>query len=257
MYLVIDTETTMYGGFEKDSNPFYKDKILCIGLKYQKTLPRSKEGNYVVDITDLYKKCGYNVRAIIDYDKLLCVAQDTPPIGWLENVKIIVGHNIKFDLLFLWRNHELQKFFSRGGRIYDCQLAEYLLSGQRHKYPALRNIAINKYGCKERVKNIEVSKKKGLLTQDMHIELLLEDVKNDVLDTEQVMLKQIKIAKQQQMFTLVMEQMEGLLSTCEMEFNGMFINEEIFNKNKKNLELDVASRENQLQDIIRGYWYEL
>lgn len=239
MYLVLDIETTMYGGYERGSNPFYKDRILCIGLKYQMrgALTPHRDGRS--------KSIRDTLFALKELQK-----------GWLQNVTVLVGHNIKFDLLFLWENEELQDFFKRGGKIWDTQLSEYILTGQQHKYPALRDIAVNKYGCQERIKNIEVNKKKGVLTHNMDINLLLLDVKNDVLDTEQVMIKQIRLAKERGMFKLIMEQMEGLLATTEMEFNGMYCNEEILEMNKREIESELMTTEAECQQLIGDYWYE-
>ena len=51
-----------------------------------------------------------------------------------ENVTLLVGFNLKFDLLWQWDNPDLIAFFKRGGRIWDCQYVEYLLSGQDPRY---------------------------------------------------------------------------------------------------------------------------
>ena len=49
-----------------------------------------------------------------------------------DNVDLLVGLNIKFDLLWeMQQNGDvLRAFFKRGGRIWDCQYAEYLIEGQ-------------------------------------------------------------------------------------------------------------------------------
>ena len=230
MYLVIDLETTCLEKYKRKGNPFY-NSILCIGLKYP--------------------------------DKCLALPVDSPPKGYLidssisfghHNVKILIGHNIKYDLLYLWRNQELQEALSNGLKIWDTQLAEYILTGQRHKYAALRDIAVNKYGCKERVKNIEVNFQQGITTDQMDINLLLEDVKNDVLDTEAVALQQVKLAKQKGMYNLIKGQMDALLATTEIEYNGMFVNLEILKKQQLELETKLEQRKKDLLKIVERYW---
>jgi len=235
MYLVFDAETTMRGGFGRDSNPFI-DKILCTGYKYQKP-----------------KLLGYNaIDALLgNYQPtdLFSTKQDYPLPGFLNDVDTLIGHNIKFDLLFIWRSHELQNYLKRGGRIWDTQLAEYLLSGQRHKYPALRDIAVNRYGCRERVKHLE-----GKNTEEVPIELLLEDVRNDVLDTEAVALQQAKLTKEKQMHALCKTQMEGLLATTEMEFNGMYIDKQKLLENKAVLQNEYDNALRELMLLVNKHW---
>ena len=45
----------------------------------------------------------------------------------------IVGHNVKFDLHYMWRDPELVKFFERGGKVWDTMYAEYIVSGHSLK----------------------------------------------------------------------------------------------------------------------------
>ena len=46
----------------------------------------------------------------------------------LNNTTLLVGHNIKFDLVWLWESG-----FSYSGRVYDTMIGEYiLLKGQKN-----------------------------------------------------------------------------------------------------------------------------
>lgn len=221
-YLVFDLETTCLEKYKRVANPFY-NQILCYGFKY------------------------FNKDPIAE-------AKDYMPDGWLNGIKTLIGHNIKFDLLYVWRNKELQEAFKNGLTIWDTQLAEYILSGQQHKYPALRDIAVNKYDCKERVKHIEKGFEQGLDTSQMDIQLLLEDVRNDVLDTESVALQQVEKAKKLGMLNLIKAQMNGLLATTEMEYNGMFVNKQVLADRKLEIERELEHHYINLNEIVRGYW---
>ncbi len=221
MYLIVDLETSMHGGYKKDSNPFI-DEVLCHGLLYQ--------------------------------NKTLVTETSKPKEGWLKDVTILIGHNIKFDLMFLWNDEKLQHGFKNGLKIWDTQLAEYILSGQEHKYPALRDIAVNKYGQAPRIKNIEVSKKDGVLTHNMPIEALLTDVRNDVIDTEAIALQQVKKAKANGMYNLIVTQMDSLLATTEMEMNGLYINEERLTRHHEILQARLDNTNSELADIISKHW---
>jgi DNA polymerase I-like protein with 3'-5' exonuclease and polymerase domains len=222
MYLIVDLETTCNDKYKRKGNPFY-NTILCYGLRHQ-------DGN------------------------ILSNPADTMPENWLKNVTVLIGHNIKYDLLYLWRDKELQDAFKNGLKIWDTQLAEYILSGQQHKYPALRDIAVNKYGCKERVKHIEQGFEQGLDTSQIDMKLLLEDVTNDVLDTESIALQQLKLSKENGMYNLIRAQMDSLLATTEMEYNGMFINKQVLSNRKIEIENELKLLYTNLNSIIGKYW---
>lgn len=226
-YLVIDLETGCKEYLGRKGS-FLKNDIVAIGLKYHKLQVRS-----------LYSRDGF----------FWSVWKNI-----LQDVNVLVGHNLKYDLLYIWKAGFFQDWLKNGGRIWDTQLAEYIISGQRHKYPALRDIAVNKYGCKEREKKMEEYWDKGIDTKDIPQELVLEDVTNDVLDTEAIMLQQVKIAKKEKMYDLIMEQMEGLLATCDMEYNGIFLDKLELNKNKQVVEQELKDIYNQLEDLSNQYY---
>lgn len=243
MYLVLDLETSSKEKYGKRANCFY-NQILCIGLKYQKR-----------NVITLANNINKNFNFYIDINhSLIALPIDYMPVGWLDNITILIGHNIGFDLKYIWKNDELQDFFKRGGRIWDTAAAEFILSKQEHKFPGLRDIAVNKYKCKERVKHIEKLFESGLDTTQGDIDLLLEDVKNDVLDTEKVALQQVKLAKELGMFNLIVARMDSLLATTEMEYNGVKVDKEIFTNNKQHLirELEVCKKE--LDQLVTKYW---
>lgn len=235
-YLVLDLETGSKEVHGHKGN-FRHNPIVAIGLKYgQDELPR---------YTKKYPHAfSFNVE--LDFNMSLK--------GWLESINIIVGHNIAFDLLHLWKYSALQDWILAGGRIWDTQYAEYCLSGQAHKYPSLRDIAVNKYGCPEREKKMEKYWGNGIDTQDIPRELVLEDVKNDVLDTEKIMLQQVRTAKKQGMFTLIMAEMDSILATVEMRYNGVFINQDIKERNQARLKIKIDSLESELQKLCEEYW---
>jgi len=62
-------------------------------------------------------------------------------IRHMKECSVLVGQNIKFDLLWLLREHhkETMDFFAKGGTIWDTQQAEYLLSGQQEMMIPLSN----------------------------------------------------------------------------------------------------------------------
>lgn len=258
-YLVLDFETGIKTKHKRKGNPWY-NKLVAAGYKYQDTPDAS-----TVYFSDWNCK-NFDERFELE------LKED------LKGVTRLVGHNVKFDLLYIWKYNSFQEWLLNGGKIYDTQLAEYMLTGQRHKFPALRDIAVNKYSCKSREKYMEQywNNKKGWVsidgylgsknevggkevigpidTKDIPRELVLEDVKWDVLDTERIMKCQLHEAKRIGMYQLILEEMEGLLATTEMEYNGIFINQEIKNRNQIQLKQEIKEIDKEIYEIANRYW---
>lgn len=246
MYCVVDLETTSKEVYKRKGNPFY-NRILCYGLKYQ---PVEHE---CIEWDGLKIKPGdKEMEACLCFTKY--AAKDYLPKGWLDGVTVLVGHNIKYDLLYLWRDEELQEAFKRGLMVYDTALAEFILTGQQHKYPKLRDIAVYKYSCEYREKHIEKYFKEGKDLSEGDIKLLLIDVRNDVLDTEQVVLKQAKLAKNAGQWKLILAHGDSTCLLTEIEYNGMYINQQKLQENKTNLQKELASIDIQIMKIVEKYW---
>lgn len=264
-YLVLDIENNNSKKFKRNAGNFLFDPIVAIGLKNNK---------------ELHSRYLYPNKI-----ESLQIQED-----------IIVGHNLSHDLLFLWHLDDLQNFFKRGGKIWDTSIAEYALTKHQHKYPALRDIAVNKYKCKEREKVMEkyweddikvvderkeifknfktmdevnqfieineyhIGKFNGIIhkgpiqTSEIPKELVIEDVENDVLDTEKVFLQQYEIAKNLGMLKLLEFRMDGLLACIEMEYNGMCVNLDILETNQKYLQELLDQKYKKLLEIINHHW---
>ena len=130
---------------------------------------------------------------------------------------LVVGQNIKFDLLYLYRNSP-----DKLPRLWDTQLAAYILSGQQHLYASLDELTIEYVGKKfvkdDRIKNYW---KAGVLTEDIPRAELVDYMKCDVLNTAAIFKAQFKEAEQAGVLTLILTQMDALRATTEMNRNGM------------------------------------
>lgn len=60
----------------------------------------------------------------------------------LNKADVIVGHNLPFDLSYIFHMKEFKEFLSRGGQVWDTQIAEYLMSGQRHSLSSLAELQL-------------------------------------------------------------------------------------------------------------------
>ena len=55
-------------------------------------------------------------------------------VKMLDHADVIVGHNLPFDLSYIYKMKEFKAFMKRKGQVWDTQIAEYLMSGQRHSF---------------------------------------------------------------------------------------------------------------------------
>ncbi len=171
----------------------------------------------------------------------------------LSKTKTMVAFNAKFECLYFWKYPAFQRWVADGGRIFDPQMAHYMIRGQRETYPSLRKIAVEFYGCDYRNKVMEPYWEKEIDTADIPKDLVINDVIKDVWDTEKVMLEQIRIMKKEGMFILGNELMESILATTEMEYNGIYIEQKIMQDNQALLEVEIEELRKQVLEIGNKY----
>lgn len=169
---------------------------------------------------------------------------------------VIIGFNIKFDLLWVWGEERLQNALKRGVTIYCGQYAEYLLEGmdQSAQMCAMNDIA-EKYGGGCKLDAVKEMWESGMLTSQIPRNILTDylvgdgaQIVGDINNTWKIYCGQVKRMREsfpatfRRMFKL---RMDGLLATTEMEYNGMFINVPVGEELRKDLivQLDLAEKE--------------
>lgn len=233
MYMIFDEETTIVEKYKRKANPFVTDNwVVAEGWKI--------EGDAA---------CSYRYMNEAESKGSYL---DIP-----EHVTLLVGHNIKFDLLWeLARtNRSLEAFLKRGGTIWCTQYAEYLLRAQHPKWHmATLNDTAVAHGGKPKIDMVKAMWDDGINTPDIPKDLLLdyligteEEKRNggDIGNTELAYLGQIKQAKKLKMEKVIAERMDGLLATTFMEHYGLHIDTD-FAKTylaQKKAELEVADAE--------------
>ena len=104
----------------------------------------------------------------VENENTQCIFYDAPDFKTnirehLARASLLVGVNLKFDLAHL-RNHGLQP--PVGCRIWDCMVAEFVLSGQTNSLAGLNELAaLYKLGQKEDV--VKEYWDKGISTEDI------------------------------------------------------------------------------------------
>jgi DNA polymerase-1 len=137
-----------------------------------------------------------------------------------DEADLVIGHNVKFDLLYIYRDTS-----NKLPRIWDTQLAAYLLSGQKHMYASLDELTaeyIGKHALKD--DKIKAYWKAGVQTEDIPKSELLDYLRGDVENTSAIFQAQWAEAEGLDILPLMFTQMDALRATIEMNRNGMRVN---------------------------------
>lgn len=160
--------------------------------------------------------------------------------------KRFILFNAKFDLHWL-RN--IKCVLDNLSTIWDCQLAEFILSNQKWKYPSLEESCLKRgLGSK-----IDVIKKKywdnGINTDEIPIEELSDYLKQDLSLTYQLYLKQLEEFQKPEhrdKYKLFRIQCQDLIVLAEMEYNGYKYDEEASLNEAKLLEKKSSELDNNI-----------
>lgn len=212
--VVIDVETTIF----KKGNPFAKRNQLC----YVGAYPEG--GSILVGTPD-----------IIPNIERLIVPEST-----------LVGFNFKFDLHWLRRAGSSISV----RRIWDCQLAHFLLSGQRTPYPSLEGVC-EYYGLPGKDPTIERDFwSKGIDTLDIPPDLMLYYLSIDLLRTMQVYHKQVAhFQEYPKLYRLFKVMCQDLLVLQDMEWNGLKLDVYLCAEESKKIHDELQEIESELRGI--------
>lgn len=211
-YTVWDVETTTKTQHKRKASPFCLD-------------------NHVV--ASGFKTKGMALPA---YDYF---GRSRPSGDWFRKLlaasKMLVGFNIKFDLLHALTDADNYTAWKRwvvdGGRIWDCQLAEYHIHGmaREHHMLSLDEVA-PRYGGNLKNDAVKALWEAGVDTTDIDKDLLLEylvgtgpDDLGDIGNTEKIFLGQIAALRARNGINTVALGMDAMLAVIECERNGMYV----------------------------------
>lgn len=201
------------------------------------------EENYVVQI-------GWSVNGGEKHEKYYDAWHRDPILPDLTNIDIINGFNIKYDLLWVWREPEFQAFLKKGGRIYCGQYMEYLLNGMA---PDSQMVSMDQvcesYGGGLKNDAVKEMWNDGVLTADIPRDLLTDyligdgkEIIGDIENTWLILTGQLARARAnhpKEFMTTFWLRMDGLLATCEMEYNGLHVDTELAETHVELLNADL------------------
>jgi len=236
-YLIFDLETEIHKSHKRTANPFDpRNRVVARGWK--------KEGDEV---------CSWSYLRAGDTDTGIMIADD---------VGVIVGHNIKFDLLYEMTVNDpnLRAFFKRGGRIWCTQYAEYLLNAMDRKFHMnSMDQIIESYGGRKKIDGMKELWKAGVQTSEID-PAMVEDYligtadenrnSGDIGNTELIYLGQIEAAEELGMMKSIQVRMDGLAATTEMEYNGIKVDVKAAAEDLKELQAELAEVTAELDTYV-------
>ncbi len=162
----------------------------------------------------------------------------------IESAGLVIGFNIKFDLHWLKRAGIVFNLLTT--KVWDCQLAEFLLEAQTNPYPSL-NKACEKYGLPLKLDVVKTEYwEKGIDTTEVPRDILGDYLTGDLVATGGVYHNQSLQLHGTQLAKLFSLQCQDLLVLQEMEYNGMMYDTnkslelaEIEEKRAKEIELEL------------------
>lgn len=224
-YLVLDIETDSKTTFRKWNNPFDpNNKIIMV---------QGKRGN--TDVKIIFDRTG------IDRDITLN----------LDSIDLLVGHNLSYDLSYLWYNTSIQSYLKRGGKIWDTLLVEYLLDGQLKQPRDLSSLSV-KYGGTAKIDVVTEAFKNGKGWDSIADDVALEYGKDDIVNTEALYLNQVKRVKENRMESIVEIYNKHALLVINAEVNGLHVDlSKLSNNLNEHLEAQLGYIE-RLNQTVKG-----
>lgn len=216
VFSVIDLETSIKNRGEHSigrnkASPFHpENKIVWYGC----TIPMRLQGDDIKNLPLGFTRASKGPR------DLMTLLSGGPTLD------LLVGHNIKFDLLYLMHDPELreplQSYFESGGKVWDTMIAEYLLTAQRSQFASLDKLS-EKYGGTIKDDRLKEYWDKEIDTEDIPDTIIKPYLVADLDNTGLIFYHQVLEAmdKGQDFLNLLDVQMDALLATTMMEYNGI------------------------------------
>lgn len=160
---------------------------------------------------------------------------------------LLIGFNIKFDIHWLWR---LGIEVPRGCRVFDCQLAEFILTGQKSSFQSLDECLAD-YGLPPKQDKVAEYWALGIDTPDIPYEILEEYNNLDTERTYQLYLEQVKLLESKQ-YKLVILSGADLLVLSKAERAGLKFDLQSCKEEREKYLQRVAEIEAGLGNYIPG-----
>ena len=231
MVLIFDTECT--GAQRNHAHPFDHRNVMCnLGVR--------------VD--------GKNTIYKIEYDEDPYGEQLQEIKELFSQATLVVGFNLKYDL------HWINRYgisINSGCRIFDCQLAYFILDKQQTAYPSLTGVS-EAFGLESKLDIVKTEYwDKGLDTNQVPYEILSEYLEQDLVVTEQVYhrLQEELNKTTESMRKLVSVSMQDLIVLQDIERNGLLLDTEKSIKKGNKLVAEISNIDAWLRKVFNVDWF--
>lgn len=164
-----------------------------------------------------------------------------------DNATYLIGVNLKFDLHWAARYGVRPK---PGTRIWDCQLAEFILSGQTVSFASLNQLA-EQYGLGAKEDAVAHYWAQGIDTPDIPVDVLKEYNNYDVELTWRVYQAQLSDPRMTpKLHKLILLDGADLLVLQKMEENGLKYDSEKSQSEAARLKIELAEIESFLSSLV-------
>ncbi|MHA6907395.1 DNA polymerase [Ralstonia pseudosolanacearum] len=258
-----DLETSTRTEYKRKANPFSADNYVVAQGACRATLTDPFSHQQGARTFGTY----FPAAAPLDGDRDARIAAcKALPEDWftamLQDTKLLVGVNIKFDLLYALANpnsnaeknlEAWMDWVNGGGIVWDCQLAEYLLAGMEQSSHMLSmDEMAPAYGGNVKVDEVKALWNAGVETIDIPEDLLMRYLlgshneatgkweHGDIGNTELIFRGQWEKAKKSGQLRSILLNMGALMFTVEAERNGMYVDRALGDELQKKLAADLA-----------------
>jgi len=161
--------------------------------------------------------------------------------------RVLIGFNLKYDLHVIRKVAGIQLDIGTH-RIWDCQLAEFVRSNQKLRYPSLEGALIDHdLGHKIDVVKTEYWDK-GIQTEDVPWEILSEYARVDAERTFALYKRQLEVMTPEQIRLVWLMGMD-LLILEEMEWNGLRFNEQLCAERSEEITREIHEISGELSRV--------
>ena len=181
----------------------------------------------------------------------------------LANCDIIIGHNLPFDLSYIYHCPIFVDRLRTGVKFWDTQVAEYCMSGQRHSFASLGELQYIYLGKK--IKDDRISK---LYKRGVGADVIMANAKRcprlwrayeayskaDGVTTLQVFEKQYKKAKEMGMLKAIELEMQYMTCLVMVSNTGIHVDVDKCQRTLRNFKLQTVDLMQQATKIVEKYW---
>lgn len=187
------------------------------------------------------------------------------PEKFFDDIDIVIGHNLSFDLGYIWQTSCFQEYIKRGGKVWDTQLTEYFLSAHRHQYASLAELQEKYLGKKIKQDRISRLFKNGfgadkiLAAKDrckrlyaIYERYCLEDGET----TLRIFARQYKKAQQNGMLKLIQVHQASLLAIINMQCEGIVIDAQRCEETLRDFRMKSMEFLEKATELVKPLWDE-